>query len=444
MKKLLLFLCIIFASLALIGCGAENIEIDDYVVVIPQDADTTTKYAAENFVLLVEEKTGAILPIVSDSEAEVENEILIGETSREQSKTKSTLADKQYLLFENDGKIVMKGYGIYVGASCGDFINKYAIIDTSSGKFDIKNVPDEETILNYEPHEMPKSIIFMIGDGMGANHVSMAEKNGLDGFVAKSFPYIGTSITRSQSVINGDAEYTDSAAGATAMSTGYKTINDYIGLDKDANSVQNIRELAFSVGAKTAVITTDVITGATPSSYMCHNISRTNTEELQAQIDALVAENKIDYLAGDVAENLTLETKNALEKISSDSSSFFIMIEEGIIDKRSHDKDEEGAIECVKRFDDAIEYATQFALCHPDTALIVTADHETGKLVELNGAPHGYVFLSYAHTNIDVPIYAIGAGTSRFDGAKIENIELAKFCASAYTKESFGQSWSEE
>ena len=443
MKRLLIFICLILASLCLLSCSSgDKIDIEDYAIVISKDADRTTKYSAECFVGLLEEKTGAELTVITDDTPETECEILIGETNREASKTNTSLADKQYLLFKTEKKIVMQGYGIYVGGACGDFVNKYT--SQSENIIDITNVPAEPVALDFEFSDTHKNVIFMIGDGMGENHILMAEKSGMSPFVARAFPNKLMSVTRSQSVINGEAKFTDSAASGTAMSTGYKTMNGYIGLDKNGAQVKNVRELAYEIGAKTAVVTTDVITGATPSAYMCHNISRQSEEELQTEIDRLVSEGKIDYCAGDVAENLTSELKKALTKISSNGSSFFIMLEEGIIDKASHSKDEEAAVEYVKRFDDAIEYATQFTLCHPDTALIVTADHETGNLTEASSAPCGYYFLYHDHTNKDVPVFAIGAGTQALAQEKIENTDLARFCAKAYTSESFGQSESVE
>lgn len=414
------------------------IDLSEYVVVIPDNSSTTVDYAAQNFVSLVEEKTGAALKIVEDSVAPVQKEILIGNTNREESKTQSTLEKMQYLLFVRNEKIVIQGSGIYIGAACGDFLNKYVNATQGSPKIDIASVPSSETVLTYTPKETAKSVIFMIGDGMGFNHILLTEEQGLDGFVAKEFPFAGESITRSQSVIDGDKPYTDSAASATAMSTGYKTINGYIGVDKEGNYIPNVRELAHSVGAKTGVITTDVITGATPSAYMCHVNSRYAEEELQGQIDALIADKKIDYCAGSVGDNLTTDVKNALTTLSKNNSSFFLMVEEGMIDKASHSNKYEDMMSYVRRFDDTIEYATQFALCHPDVALIVTADHETGKLLP-GPTDYGYGFRTKDHTNVNVGIFAIGAGTSVFADVEVENIVLAKFCASVYSSDPFGQ-----
>ncbi len=440
MKKILcviLTLLILTLAFSFTSCLTnEVIKLEQYSIIIPENADITTKYCAENFSNLVFEKTGAKLEILTDNEEEKDEEFLIGETNREESKTDTELQNGQYVLFKQNKKIVMKGYGIYVGASCGDFVNKYAI--AKEGKFDISKVPIIRSAFTYTPEQVYTSVIFMIGDGMGDNHIKMSEENANFSFVAKSFPNIGISVTRSLSVINKEAKFTDSAASGTAMATGYKTINGHVGLDKDQNVIKNVRELASEKGAKTGIITTDLITGATPSSYMCHNISRENTDELQTEIDALVSGGLIDYCQGDVGNELTTKVKEALATLSSDNSNFFLMVEEGQIDKHSHDKDAQGVIDTVKRFDDAIAYATQFALCHPSVALVVTADHETGNLVET--APKNYYFGSYNHTNKNVPIFAIGAGTTVFNEQKIENTTLAQFCAMAYSNEPFGDS----
>src|SRR5207248_1414922 len=55
---------------------------------------------------------------------------------------------------------------------------------------------------------------------------------------------------------------------------------------------------------------------------------------------------------------------------------FFVMIEGGSIDKQQHLMDSERWIIDTIEFDRAIERCRQFAAAHPDTLVIVTADHE--------------------------------------------------------------------
>ena len=436
MKKILLILSILVLSLFVFSCGSSD--ISEYQIVIPENATLTETYAAENLAELIKDYYDVSLNIVKDNEEEAKQEILIGETNRKESKTDTSLGKMQYLLFKKGNKIVIKGNGIYVGAGCGKLANEH--LTEQDGNITVTNLTKKAVAYTYAPADKCESVIFMIGDGMGETHILLGEKKCNFSFVARQFPYKGMSITRSQSVINGDARYTDSAASGTAMSTGFKTLNDYIGVDANGNSLLNVRELAHSIGAKTAVLTTDKITGATPSAYLCHNISRNNTKELQDEIDLLIAENKVNYCKGSVDYDLIKETKIALSEISKDNSRFFIMIEEGWIDKQSHNNNISSTAQMVERFNDSIEYATQFALMHPSTALIVTADHETGSLIENSFHKQGFSFRSENHTNVNVPVFAIGAEASIFNDKTVENVELAKFVASVYSDESFGMS----
>ena len=60
---------------------------------------------------------------------------------------------------------------------------------------------------------------------------------------------------------------TDPAASATAMSSGVKTYNRTVGLDKNLNSVKSILEICRDKGYMTAIIATSTIVHATPASY---------------------------------------------------------------------------------------------------------------------------------------------------------------------------------
>ncbi len=436
MKKILIVLSLLAFLFVLASCGGN---LSEYQIVIPENATLTEQYAAENLSAIIEDYYDVTLKVVKDTEKEQKNEILIGETNRDESKTDTSLGKMQFLLFKTKDKIVIKGDGIYVGASCGKLVNEHLTLQDND--ILITDLSKEATAYTYSQSTQCDSVIFMIGDGMGDVHITLGEKKCNFSFVAKQFPYKGMSITRSQTVIEGLGTFTDSAASGTAMSTGFKTYNGYIGLDKNGNFIPNVRELAASAGAQTAVLTTDKITGATPSAYLAHNASRENSMELENEINALIEQGKVDYCLGN-AYDLTTETKAALNKISSDKSKFFIMIEEGWIDKQAHYNNLASTANMVQRFNDSIEYATQFALMHPNTALIVTADHETGNLVESTFHKEGFTFRSKEHTNKNVSIFALGAGTEIFSGATVENVELAKFVASVYSDEEFGMDMS--
>ena len=415
-----------------------SVNLAEFGVVYPEGADLLTEYAALNLVDYIEINMGITLDIYDDSEDAREHEFLVGETNRPESDIAVYFDDGEYLLMQNEGKIVMQGEGIYIGAAVGAFISFY--LESDEDEVSLDAIPTDVVTEYYVPAAYCSNVILMIGDGMGFNHIDMALANGLDTFYAKLLDVQGSAITRSQSVINGDANYTDSAASATALACAYKTINGYLGMDSNKNSVKNVRELAYEAGAQTAVVTTDTITGATPAGFLCHHDDRNDSSILQSQITNLKNEGKVDYLAGSVGDNLPKETRTALKTIADSEDPFFIMVEGAYIDKVSHNNDYAAAIKNVIRFNDAIAYSLMFAMCHPGTAVIVTADHECGGLNEDTSNKYGYKYTSSNHTNRDVPVYAFGPEVEMFDDVATENIDIARFIAMVFGDNSFGQS----
>ena len=73
-------------------------------------------------------------------------------------------------------------------------------------------------------------------------------------------------------------------------------------------------------------------------------------------------------------------TKAALGVLSHAPSGFFLMVEAGRIDTACHDNDALYSIGETLAFDEAVAVAVAYVNQHPDTLLVVTADHETGGL----------------------------------------------------------------
>ena len=129
-------------------------------------------------------------------------------------------------------------------------------------------------------HEtIPKNIIFLISDGAGLSQISSAYfyKNGPVNY--SRFNEIGLIQTFSS-----DNDITDSAASATAFSTGEKTYNGAIGVSDKFKSVDNLIELASLSGVNTGLISTSSITHATPASFFAHTISRDFQEDIAMQL----------------------------------------------------------------------------------------------------------------------------------------------------------------
>ena len=404
-------------SLSINSIKVNGTDLREYVIVLPKEADRYEKYAAAVLNDYLETEAGYTLTVEYDTDDEAAYELLIGGTSREESVRAGevVLADDEYILSSEDGRIVMEGESYMIGAAVSAFVDNFRPSEEIKD-FDF-TISGEISPAKFE-FKAPNSAILIIGDGMGKNHVDTALKCGLDEFTGRLFENVGESITYSFS-----SDVTDSAAGGTALSSGYKTINGYVGMDPGKNPRQNVRELAAEHGAATAVITTDAITGATPGAFTVHVDDRHKTDE----IAAAQAKIEIDYIKGSIAENeLVSELGAALRNISKGGKSFFIMAEEAHVDINSHDNNADGMINSMFCINETIAYAAEFVLIHPDTVLIVTADHETGGVrIKKDGSI--WAFSTYGHTGVNVPIYALGYGTEIFKDTAVENTKVAEF-----------------
>ncbi len=74
--------------------------------------------------------------------------------------------------------------------------------------------------------------------------------------------------------------YTDSAAAATALLTGVKTLNKQINLDIAGEPLESLGQIAKNSGRKVGAVTTVQFAHATPACMWAHNIYRKNYEEI--------------------------------------------------------------------------------------------------------------------------------------------------------------------
>jgi alkaline phosphatase len=149
----------------------------------------------------------------------------------------------------------------------------------------IKNLPEGKML---EPKELvsvdrkAKNIILLIADGMSISQVSSYRliKGGPNERLAvDKFPISGIVLTHSE-----DAVVTDSASSATAYSTGFKTNNGALGLDKDLNVLENLTEKIHTYGYVSSLISTSEITHATPAAFASHVDLRWKTDEISKQM----------------------------------------------------------------------------------------------------------------------------------------------------------------
>ncbi|KAL2819374.1 alkaline-phosphatase-like protein [Aspergillus cavernicola] len=117
-----------------------------------------------------------------------------------------------------------------------------------------------------------RNLVFMVSDGMGPTSLSMTRSfkqltQGLpaDEVLVLDKHILGTSRTRSSSSL-----VTDSAAGATAFSCGFKSYNGAISVLPDHSPCGTVLEAASLAGYKTGLVVTTRITDATPACFASH------------------------------------------------------------------------------------------------------------------------------------------------------------------------------
>jgi len=154
---------------------------------------------------------------------------------------------------------------------------------------------------------------------------------------------------------------------------------------------------------------------------------------LAAKLAASSEENSDTTRLSEPTVYLEKATAKALEVLSNDNrQGFFLMIESAIIDGYGHNNDSEGMIEEMREFDNTLRQLVAYVNQHPETLLVVTADHETGgtgvsyKSYEVGSTtPVQLSFSTKGHTGTVVPVFAYGAGAEAFAGI-MKNTDLPK------------------
>lgn len=324
-------------------------------------------------------------------------------------------------------------------------------------------------------NEDPLNIIFLIGDGMGIPQISTAYFFNDEQANFSRFQHIGL-----QRTTDTFRKVTDSAAGATAFSIGEKTYTRAIGVDSDSVAQETILERLQKEGYQTGLISLTTITHATPAAFYAHVKDRDQHEDIAAQL----TEAGIDFFAGggrnyfskrSDGQNLfatlqkkgyhldtsalsepKLEARNAflladeslpskvegredylpqatryaLDYFSRKQTPFFLMVEGSYIDWAGHAENADMLIQEVEDFDLTLGVALDFIEQHPNTLLIVTADHETGevslgkKYTPTNASGQrtsipqevSVNFHSDQHSAELIPVFAKGPGAEHFQG----------------------------
>lgn len=362
-------------------------------------------------------------------------------------------------------------------------------------KVDILNTDQVESLAQYlqeipnltythdEPHQVyvpknifktnkPKNIILLIGDGMGLTQVYggyTANRGALNIF---NISTIGLSITTAA-----DHYITDSAAGATAMATGQKTNNRYVGVDTLGRPLASITDDLNTKGYQTILISSGDITDATPAAFYSHQSERSMSEAiandmLHSNIDIIIGAGLSPFIKRKDSTNLFDKLQNkgymistnlavldtiamnrfivlnesagkrkldsrgsflvnafhaSLRSQQKEEIPFFMMAEGAQIDWGGHANELNYVISEMLDFDQLVGAALKFADDNQETLVIVTADHETGGLALTGGdIAKGSIegsFSTVDHTAVIVPVFAYGPGAINFQGV-FQNTEI--------------------
>lgn len=233
---------------------------------------------------------------------------------------------------------------------------------------------------------------------------------------------------------------TDSAAAASAMSTGYKVVNGAVSITPDGKPQKTLMQAAKAAGKRIGLVTTASVYDATPAAFAVNARSRRDSQVLvdllaDLQPDVLMGGGAEYFLPASVAggkrkdgrdvmaafraaghdvvrdidglkaakgnrllglfalEDMDFEIDRdpkqqpstaemaaaALRALSKDSpEGFVLLVENENTDTAGHANDAPALMRALWAFDDAVKVALEFQRRNPNTLLIVTGDHETG------------------------------------------------------------------
>ncbi|HEJ9079430.1 TPA: alkaline phosphatase [Serratia marcescens] len=124
-----------------------------------------------------------------------------------------------------------------------------------------------------------KNVILLIGDGMGDSEITAARNyaEGAGGYFKgiDALPLTGQYTHYSLDKKTHKLDYvTDSAASATAWTTGVKTYNGALGVDVNGKDQPTLLEIAKAAGKATGNVSTAELQDATPAALVSHVTSR--------------------------------------------------------------------------------------------------------------------------------------------------------------------------
>ncbi len=136
------------------------------------------------------------------------------------------------------------------------------------------------------PSRPAKNIILLVGDGMGPEVVGLARDYSQT--INKRELWIERAIAEGRlALVHASALgtlATDSAAAATALATGERTVNGMISISPQGRPLTTILEMAKKNSRSTGLVTTTRLTHATPACFAAHVEERDSEGEIAQQM----------------------------------------------------------------------------------------------------------------------------------------------------------------
>ncbi|MGH8617232.1 MAG: alkaline phosphatase [Burkholderiales bacterium] len=288
----------------------------------------------------------------------------------------------------------------------------------------------------------PRNIIILYADGVAPTQWEFGRYSSQ---LLRKQPFVTTDVVMREGTLGllatwpADAMVTDSAASATAMSTGFKTNNYMVGVTPDGKPVETLMEAAKKAGKRIGLVTTATVYDASPAAFSVHAVNRGDAESIVNQYLALapdvllgggaefflpagkggkrkdgqdviaafaargyaIARNTGELARADAPRVLGLFANDdlgfelgrdaakepstadmaraALRALARDNPNGFVLfVENENTDTAGHQNDAAALMHALWAFDDAVKVALEFQRANPDTLILVTGDHETG------------------------------------------------------------------
>jgi alkaline phosphatase len=285
----------------------------------------------------------------------------------------------------------------------------------------------------------PRSIIFMVSDGMSAGVLPLAEAFSR---LARGKGTVWTDLLAKPGVARGfqdmaslNAMVTDSAAASSSWGSGSRVFNAAINVLPDGTKLTPIGWLARDKGRRVGLVTTATVTHATPAGFASvspkrddedgiasqyldkvdvalgggkrffsaerrrdkkdllaafrqagYQVSLTKSElkpSAGAKLLGLYSESHVPYTIDQRASSdlqrdvptLAEMTEAALQSLDSGRNGFLLQIEGARIDHAAHSNDAAGLLWDQIAFDDAIAAVLRYCERRPDTLVVITSDH---------------------------------------------------------------------